>query len=32
MAEKIHHIGIAVNDIQKSLNRWGQYLTFKKGE
>ncbi|MCD6517658.1 MAG: methylmalonyl-CoA epimerase [Candidatus Aminicenantes bacterium] len=32
MAEKIHHIGIAVNDIQKSLNRWGQYLTFKKGD
>jgi methylmalonyl-CoA/ethylmalonyl-CoA epimerase len=32
MTEKIHHIGIAVNDIQKSLSKWRQYLTFTTGD
>jgi len=32
MTEKIHHIGIAVNDIGKSLNKWGRYVTFEEGD
>jgi methylmalonyl-CoA epimerase len=32
MTEKIHHIGIAVNDIEESLTKWGRYVTFEKGD
>jgi len=32
MTEKIHHIGIAVNDLKKSLNQWKKYFSLKNEE
>lgn len=32
MTEKIHHIGIAVNKIEKSLNKWTRLFNLKKEE
>jgi methylmalonyl-CoA/ethylmalonyl-CoA epimerase len=32
MPEKIHHIGIAVNKLEKSLNKWTRLFNLKKGE
>ncbi|HZX10757.1 MAG TPA: methylmalonyl-CoA epimerase [Acidobacteriota bacterium] len=32
MTEKIHHIGIAVNKLEKSLNKWTRLFNLKKGE
>jgi methylmalonyl-CoA epimerase len=32
MEEKIHHIGIAVNRLDKSLNKWKRFFNLKEGE
>lgn len=30
MTEKIHHIGIAVKDLKKSMKKWEKYFSFSK--
>lgn len=32
MTKKIHHVGIAVNNLEKSLNKWKRLFNLEKGE